>query len=553
MTSLARTIRWLREAWWFLGPHRWRLVSLSLLALLGSTTGLIPPWFLGLTLDAVTNHAEPHHVAMLCLGMVVLLIVLHVVRVWAKQATAILQADVSATVRERALDQLLLQGVREGRLVGNEISRLETGIRDFSDLYRIVQNEVLFSTINLLACCVLFLRVDPGLLAMTLVYVAGVATILRLLVPKIARTQAEVSKAREAFSGLFTDVVGSSLSVRAEGVEQLMAGKVGLSARHLEQLEAERARLIGMQWKCFNCLNATFYGLVLYRLGTQGLSGAIPVSMMVVSFGYFREFIGATLRVFEIAESFVQSVIGFTRMLHLLADRDQIFERTAQVPAQWKMIELAEITHRYPGMSSNALTDLSLQLPRGSRTALVGPSGSGKSTCVKLLLGLLVPDTGRVLLDGRDLATYSLESLRESMAIVLQECEILSLTLRENITMLRRVPPERLQVILEICGLEPLVAKLPQGIETIVGDSGYRLSGGERQRVALARGLVRQPSFLVIDEATSMLDAEVEREFFAGLCELLPDVTLLVISHHERTQGYVDTVWQLVDGKITKR
>lgn len=544
------SLRWFREVWWFLGCYRWRFLGLSLIALVGSCTGLIPPWFLGLTVDAVAGHSTKAHLTLLALSMVGLLVVLHLVRVWSKQASGILQAEVCATVRERALDQLLLQGVRDGRLVGNELSRLETGIRDFTDLYRIVQNEILFSTMNLFACVILFLRVDPGLVVLMVLYVLCVLGLLRILVPRIAEVQAGISRAREAFSGLFTDVVGSALSVRAEGAEQLMASKVGLSARQLERLEAERARLIGLQWRCFNCINASFYGLVLYRLGLQGLAGVIPVSMIVVSFGYVREFIGATLRMFEITESFVQSVVGFTRMLHLLADRDQIFERTAVVSPGWRSIELADVTHRYSGMSADALQNVSLTLLRGTRTALAGPSGSGKSTCVKLLLGLVEPEHGRVMLDRRDLKEYALGSLRESMAIVLQECEILSLSLRENITMLRRIPEDRLEAILEICGLCALVEKLPQGLATVVGESGYRLSGGERQRVALARGIVRQPSFLVVDEATSMLDSEVERCFFEGLRRLLPDLTLLLISHHERTHQFVDSVVRLENGKV---
>ena len=553
---MTKTVKLVREVWWFLGESRKRLLFFSILATVCSITGLIPPWFLGAIIELVASKQPSHQIAIYCASMAVLLIVLHSTRVWAKREAAVIQARITARVREQALDQLLNQGLREGRLVGNEISRLESGLRDFAELYRIIQNEILFSSVNFIACCVLFITLDCALLFLTLVYVAVVVSILRVVVPKITEVQADVSRARESFSGLFTNVVGMASSVRAQGAEDIMSAKVGDSARRVEHFEQKRVKLAAVQWRAFNILNACFYAAILYRLGTQGLSGEMAISMIVVSFGYLREFISAALRMFEIAETLVQSAVGFSRMLHLLADRDEIFTRSLEVPTDWRQIEFANVSHSYSVTDSdessvvNVIRGLTFTISRGETLSIVGPSGAGKSTLVKILLGLLTPASGEVRLDNVALSKYTLESIRREMAIALQECEILAFSLRENITMFREVSAEMVAEVVNICGLSAVIERLPNGLDTLLGESGYRLSGGERQRVALARALIRRPSLLVVDEATSMLDSETEANFFAGVKKLLPTLTMVIISHHERTQDYAQKTYTLTRGQL---
>lgn len=531
-----------KQTAWLLGERKRELLWLTMIAAVSSTTALIPPWILGRVLGEVSDRKPLSNISLYCVGMFILMGILHSVRVTAKKRIAVIQADISAWAREQVVDQLLAQGLREGRLIGNEVSRLDFGLRDFAELFRIAQNELIFSSVNFIACLILFFNLDQIFILYILAYLSSVIIILRIMLPQQQAAQLAVSKARENFSGLFANVVGSSLSVRAAGAEENVVTQVGSSARELEKLESLRARLTARQWLAFNMLNSAFLGLGLWRLGMQGLAGVISVPLIVVSFGYIREFVSATLRVFEIADSLIQSLVGYSRMLALISLNEQVLDRTRTLSTKWQEINFSEVTHCYKQDARAALSNFDLRIKRGERLGLKGPSGSGKSTIVKILLGLLEPTSGKVFVDGEPLSHFSFPSLRAQMAVALQECEILSFSLRDNLCMFRSVSPEWLAEVIEFCSLSEVVARLPQGLDSVLGEKGYQLSGGERQRVSLARAVLRKPSLLIVDEASSMLDEDTEQKFFEGLLKALPEITLLLISHHERLWKYVDRV-----------
>ena len=222
---------------------------------------------------------------------------------------------------------------------------------------------------------------------------------------------------------------------------------------------------------------------------------------------------------------------------------------TASPPA----LEMARVSFTYPGRRRRALSEVSLAVPRGSTVALVGPSGAGKTTIASLLLRFWDPDEGMVRLDGHDLREYGLDDLRHRIALVAQDTYLFNDTLRNNILLARPGATEReLAAAAECAALTEFVAGLPDGLETVVGERGAQLSGGQRQRVAIARAFLKDAPILILDEATSHLDAVSEQAVRGALDVLTKNRTTMVIAHRLSTVRNADRIIVLEDGRVAE-
>jgi ABC-type multidrug transport system fused ATPase/permease subunit len=218
-------------------------------------------------------------------------------------------------------------------------------------------------------------------------------------------------------------------------------------------------------------------------------------------------------------------------------------------------IECKDITFRYD-LSQEALTlqNININIPANHMTAIVGRSGAGKSTLIDMLMGLNQPEKGQVLIDGTPLSGENLLSLRRSISYVPQDPFLFNATVRDNLLIMEpNSSEEELWETLEFSSAAEFVRKLPQGIDTLIGDRGIRLSGGERQRLVLARAILRNPSILFLDEATSALDSENEAKIQKAIDRLKGKMTIIVIAHRLSTIRNADQVIVLDKGEIIQQ
>ena len=249
--------------------------------------------------------------------------------------------------------------------------------------------------------------------------------------------------------------------------------------------------------------------------------------------------------------------LGSARRLHVVEAEPVPVTDGRGVPAaagaSGLAVELADVTFAYPGRPRPALDAVSLRVPVGSTIALVGPSGAGKTTVANLLLRFWDPQTGVVRLLGHDLRDYTLDDLRRRIALVAQDTYLFNDTLRANIMLARPDAAEAaLANAIERAALSEVVAALPEGLDTRVGERGARLSGGQRQRVAIARAFLKNAPVLILDEATSHLDAVSEMMVREALERLARDRTTLVIAHRLSTVRDADAILVFHEGRVVE-
>ncbi len=286
----------------------------------------------------------------------------------------------------------------------------------------------------------------------------------------------------------------------------------------------------------------TFGDLTQFLMYTMFIGGAI--GGFVRLYGELQRAIGATQRVRELLQEEPEAI----------EDAGSAAVLPKGVRRSAGDIAFENVTFAYPSRKEIAvLRNLSLTAKAGQRIALVGPSGAGKTTIVSLLLRFYDPDSGRLLIDGRDARDYPLRRLRDQMAIVPQDVLLFGGTVAENIAYGR---PGATQAEIEEAARQAnahdFIAAFPEGYQTVVGERGVKLSGGQRQRVAIARAILRNPAILILDEATSSLDSESESLVQQALDALMQGRTSVIIAHRLSTVRRADCIYVIKEGEVVE-
>jgi ATP-binding cassette subfamily B protein len=294
---------------------------------------------------------------------------------------------------------------------------------------------------------------------------------------------------------------------------------------------------------------------VLWFGGRRVISGELSVGSFV-AFNAYVVMLVWPLRVLGQRVTTLQKALGASgRITEVLEAEPRLLEpRHAEEldrPVRGD-VRLEDVRFGHEGDHA-VLDGLDLHVAPGESVALVGATGSGKSTVAGLLARLYDPEDGRVLLDGHDLRALRLADVRRAVALVFEETFLFSESVRENIRVGRPdANDEDVQRAAELAGAADFVANLPDGFDTVLGERGFSLSGGQRQRVAIARAILADPAVLVLDDATSAVDATKEHEIRAALGEVMRRRTTLVIAHRPATIALADRVAVLEGGRIVE-
>lgn len=415
------------------------------------------------------------------------------------------------------------------------------------------------SGLSIASTSVLMLVLDWRLAILALVLLPAVVLAVRSAGRRIGRAQREVQDQLSAMTSYLQETLGLSgiLLVRAFGRYDAERRRFDTVNAELRDRQVTRAMTARTFTAGLAVVGAVAPALIL-------LLGGYLVSIEQASVGTVLVF--GTVIAARLGGSVQQLASAAAAMLGSLVLWRRIFETLDAEPGVAEspgartlhdvrgVVTLDAVTFTYPGQGTPAVGDVSVEIRPGQLVALVGPSGAGKTTLAALIARLVDPDAGSVRLDGHDLRDLTLQTVSSSIGLVFQDTFLFHTTLAEN---LRYGRPEasdaEIEAAIHDAQLDDLLATLPDGLDTVLGERGHRLSGGEKQRVALARTILKDPRVLVLDEATAHLDTLSELRVQQGLQRLYEGRTSIVIAHRLSTIEAADLVLVLDDGRIVER
>ncbi len=553
LTDLARRF----DITWFLGAiHKYRrLLSEVLIAsFFLQLFALVSPLFFQVVIDKVLVHRSVSTLEVLVVGLVAIALFETVLGILRTYLFAHTTNRIDVELGARLFRHLLALPISyfQARRVGDSVAR----VRELENIRNFLTSSALTLVIDL-SFTFVFLAVmfvySPMLTWIVLSAVPFYIAISAGVTPLFKRRLDEKFK-RGAESQAF-------LVESLTGVETLksMAIEPQMQRRWEEQLAgyvSASFRVISLgntTSQCVQFISKLVTTGVLFFGAKLVIDGDLSVGELV-AFNLFAGRVSTpVLRLAQMWQDFHQARLSVERLGDILntAAEPTYNPGRAALPAVRGDIAFEHVTFRYRVDGPEILHDINFELPAGQIIGIVGLSGSGKSTLAKLVQRLFVPESGRVLVDGIDVALIDAAWLRRQMGVVLQENVLFNRSVRDNIALADpAMPIERVIAAAKLAGAHEFILELPEGYDTIVGERGSSLSGGQRQRVAIARALITDPRILIFDEATSALDYESERIIQQNMREISKGRTVFIIAHRLSTLRVADRVITMERGRL---
>ena len=540
-------------------PYRrqWRMATATLIV--GGVITLILPQTVRVAIDRALVAHDTGSLDLVAVLAVVAFLIFGVATAWRHYLMSWLGQRVVTDLRRRTFEHLLhfSPGWFHERKTGELVSRLTDDIGSIQQTVGSELSMALRSLISVSGGLIMLFLTSPLLAALTLLLVPPLAFLAVRFGRKIRKQSKAVQDALAEANGSLKEALGAIDTVQIFNAETHEAARYGTRveksfAASLKLGLARGVFVAGVEVAAF--LTAA----VLLWLGGRMVAAGDLGPGDVGSFLIYTLMIATSLATLANIWGNLQRAMGASERVFELLDEVPPIRDAADaepLPAPVGGVAFEHVSFRYPARPDIAvLGDVSFEAAPGQVVALVGASGAGKSTIAALVQRFWDPDEGVVRVDGHDVRALRLADLRHAIAAVSQDPVLFSGTLRENILYGRPDAPEaELTAAVADAGLAPFVARLPDGLATLVGERGVKVSGGERQRVAIARALLANPRILVLDEATSHLDAANEQLVQQALERLMVGRTTLVIAHRLSTIRSAHLILVLDHGQIVER
>ncbi|MEU3019103.1 ABC transporter ATP-binding protein [Nocardiopsis sp. NPDC007018] len=459
---------------------------------------------------------------------------------------------------------------------GSLISRLNTDVVGAQRAITSVLQSVVSNLISVVAVLITMLALSWQVTLLALVLVPLFVLPAKLLGRRLANISREAMDNNAAMSSLMTERfnVGGAMLVKLYGRPDEETSAFSDKAARVRDLGVRQAVIGGLLFTMLATITALAMAMVYGVGGVLAVDGSFEVGTLVALTTLLARLYGPITTLSNVHVEIMTALVSFDRVFEVLDLEPQIKESpdARPLPDGPLGVEFDRVSFRYPGASETSVASLELtpqaeasddtqvlsgvsfRAEPGRMVALVGPSGAGKSTLTHLVSRLYDPKEGAVRIGGLDLRETTSDSLREAVGVVTQDAQLFHDTVGANLRYARPGATDaELEEALRMARLGGLLDQLPNGLDTMVGDRGYRLSGGEKQRLAIARLLLKAPSVVVLDEATAHLDSESEAAVQEALSVALEGRTSLVIAHRLATVREADQILVLEDGRILER
>ncbi len=442
----------------------------------------------------------------------------------------------------------------EARRVGDSVAR----VRELDTIREFLTSSSVTLVIDLLFTFVFLVVMwfySAQLFLIVLVAIAMYAIICVLLTPPLRKRIDERFQRGAETQAFLVESIAGIQTLKASAVEPQMQGRWEklLAAYVRTGFRAARLNIWGGQ--AIQLVNKLSTALILFFGAKLAIEGKMTVGELVAFNMLAGRVSEPVLRLAGLWQQFQEARVGLSRLGDILntpIEAEFSPSRSALPPIKGA-VKFDDITFRYRPGGREALRRVSLELRPGETLGIVGPSGSGKSTLTKLLQRLYVPEAGRILVDGIDLALVDPAWLRRQIGVVLQENLLFNRTIRENIALADPgLPAEAVMAAATMAGAHDFILELAEGYDTLIEERGANLSGGQRQRIAIARALIGNPRILILDEATSALDAESEAIIQANMRSITRGRTVMIIAHRLSAIRAASRIITMENGAITE-
>ena len=543
-------------SWFMTAVHKYRSILSEVLiaSFFIQLLGLVSPLFFQVVVDKVLVHRGASTLDVLIIGLLTVSLfemILGGLRTYLfSHTTNRIDVELGARLFQKLFSLPL--PYFQARRTGETVARM----RELDNIRQFMTGSALTLVVDLF-----FTFVFLGVMAwysVTLTWIVLAAfpcyVALTLLVIPVFRTRLNDKFRRNAENQSFlVEAVGGVETVKAMAIEPQM------QRRWEEQLAGYVDASFGAgnlgNWasQIVTWISKLSSGAILWFGAHAVMRGELTVGELVAFNMLSQRVTGPVLRLSQMWQDFQQTRISIARVGDIMnapAEPSSGGSKAALPPIKGE-IRFDRVVHRYRLDGNPVLRAVDLVIPPGQVVGIVGPSGSGKSTLTKLVQRLYVPESGRVLVDGIDLAMVDPAWLRRQIGVVLQENVLFNRTIRENIAIADpAMPMERVLEAAKLAGAHEFIVELPEGYDTMVGERGASLSGGQRQRIAIARALIGNPRILIFDEATSALDYESEHAIQANMRQICQGRTVLIIAHRLSTVRQTDRIVTIERGEV---
>jgi ATP-binding cassette, subfamily B, bacterial len=436
--------------------------------------------------------------------------------------------------------------------------RLQSKIMRDVEAVQTLSSQVFVSSLNIIVNLVVALAItlynSPTVFLFFILTVPISALIIVVFRKKIKTTNSEFRQEMEETSARVIEMIELVPIARAHALENQEVQRLNHRFQQILtkgfQLDIIQSVFGSVSWASFQ----VFQIICLVFTGILALRGSITPGEVVMYQTYFTTVVNAVSSMITLIPTIAKGLESVNSIGEILtAGEVENHENKPKIKQVNGNFTIQHVCYSYPASDQTILQDINLEVKQGETVAFVGESGSGKSTILNLLIGFIQPTEGSILLDGHDMSSIDLRSFRHHLAVVPQSTILFSGTILQNITYgMPSVTEEEIKKVLLAANLWDVIQKLPDGLNTKIGEHGDKLSGGQRQRVSIARALIRNPKVIILDEATSALDSHSEKRIQEALNTLCHGRTTFIVAHRLSTIRNADKIAVIENGRCVE-
>ncbi len=546
--------------------HTWpRLIGIAIFSLIAAGVNVVRPYIFKLAIDQTSSLASatitPDQFKTSIFGLATLFLLVSlaftIIDGFGFRLTDLTSNYVTVQLLEKVFDKLagLSLDFFESKRIGETIQKINRGIDAYINWINTVTMQLLDPAIYTIVITAIFMIKLPAIGLIFIVFIFLYNLVMVYTNKKNRPIHIQESKTYEKAAGIFTESFSNITTMRSIGSLK-NARKQHAKALTDNQRHFRKSTKVWF-WSIMSrdAMTQIFIVVVIIILSMQAFAHQITTG----DFAFYLFLIQGVLTRVNVIGRFInqssRANVHVGRLVKVFATKPSLSDAPdAEELLRLYTIEFRNVSFTYPKSKKGAIVNISFKLDGGKTIALVGPSGVGKSTITKLLLRFYAPDSGQILINGEDIASFTQDSLRTHIGMVMQDVVLFNTTVEENIAIAKEKSTKSLVAkAAHQAHAAEFIEELPKKYKTLVGERGIKLSGGQKQRIAIARAILKDPQLIILDEATSALDSESERLVQDGLKKLMAGRSALVIAHRLSTVMHADEIIVLKGGRITER